>query len=128
MSRDLVVLGRVEPGDAAFGAALEAAGEGLLASGAGGVLRLWDEADGRLVFSVEPPVLVETEGEPARVLGPEVAHVTPPVWWVEVRAVEDVDGAEVRATRFAAELSLQVDGCLWCDDPGYAERAGLRGR
>ncbi len=81
---------------------------------------------GRVLFSVEVPVLVRVPGEVERVLGPGVRPVAVPVWFIEVRASE-VDGAEVPAMRFAAELSLQLDGSVWADDPAYAERAGLRG-
>lgn len=126
----MVVLVRQAPDEEAVAGALVAAGEELLVTGFGdgGVLRLSEPDGGRVLVSVDAPMLVETPGELERLLGPEVAHLEPPVWWIEVRASEEPDGAEVPALRFAAELSLRLDGEVWADDPAYKKRAGLKSR
>jgi hypothetical protein len=130
MSMDVVAVATREPDEEAIAGALMAAGPELWMAGGlgGGVIRLLESEGGRLVVFVETPILIRVPGELERLLGPAFAHLEPPVWWVEVRAMEDVEGAEVAAVRFAAELSLRLEGEVWMDDPGYALRAGLRSR
>ncbi|WP_157433250.1 hypothetical protein [Actinomadura rifamycini] len=105
-------------------AGMVAADEGLRvrAVHGGGALQLCDE-DGRVVVTVETPVLVRVRSELVRVLGPEVAGVDVPVWWVEARGAEKRDGSEVLALRFAGELVRRLGGVVWTGDPEYVRRA-----
>jgi hypothetical protein len=124
MSRDVVALVEAEPDVVAVVAGMVAAGGelGVRGEAGGGVLRLCD-ADGRVVVTVETPVLVEVAGELGRVLGPEVDGVEVPVWWVEARGDEFRDGSEAVALRFAAELVRRLGGVVWTADPEYVRRA-----
>ncbi|GAA4059450.1 hypothetical protein [Actinomadura miaoliensis] len=130
MSKDMVALLKTAPDEESVEAALAAAGAEVWVSdvGDGGALKISDREGGQVVALVEAPILVQVPGELERLLGPEVAHLEPPIWWVEVHASEEVENAEVPALRFAAELSLRLDGEVWFDDPAYADRAGLRSR
>lgn len=130
VSKDMVALLKAAPNEEAVQAALAAAGPEIwvASAGDGGALKISDREGGPVLALVEAPILVQVPGELERLLGPEAAHLEPPIWWVEVHASEDVEGAEVPALRFAAELSLWLDGEVWSDDPAYAERAGLRSR
>ncbi|MEU6033919.1 hypothetical protein ABZ801_00760 [Actinomadura sp. NPDC047616] len=130
MSKDMVALLKTAPDEESVEAALAAAGPEVWVSdvGDGGALKISDREGGQVVALVEAPILVQVPGELERLLGPEVAHLEPPIWWVEVHASEEVENAEVPALRFAAELSLRLDGEVWLDDPAYADRAGLRSR
>ncbi|RAY11953.1 hypothetical protein DPM19_26730 [Actinomadura craniellae] len=121
MTRDVVALVEAEPDLDAVLAGLVAAGAGYRVGKAadGGVLQLCDDHD-RLLVSIEVPVLVQVDGEVKRLLGPEVADVAPPVWWVEARAAHAAPGAETLALRFAAELVRRLGGTVWMDDPAYA--------
>jgi len=130
VSKNMVALLKKPLDEEAVAAAMVAAGPDVHATaiGDGGALQLWDREGGQVVALVEAPILVRVPGELERLLGQEVAHLEPPIWWLEVHASEEVEGSEVPALRFAAELSLRLDGMVWMDDPAYAETAGLRSR
>jgi hypothetical protein len=94
---------------------LAAAGEELrVASTANGyVIQLFDES-GLPVVSVETPVLVQVDGEIARLLGAEVAAGVPtPVWWVEARAPSVREGAAEKARAIATALAERLGGVVW---------------
>ncbi|MFC4913023.1 hypothetical protein [Actinomadura gamaensis] len=126
MSNDVIALLRDEPDEEAIIAALAAVGPdvGVTALGEGGALEVRDEG-GRSLLLVEAPILVRVRGELERVLGPEVAHVEPPVWWVEVQGNEQVANSDIAAMRFAGELSLRTGGSIWPADPAFVDRAGF---
>jgi hypothetical protein len=96
-------------------AAMAAAGEQLRVRsfGPGSVIQLCDE-EGAALVSIEVPVLVQVPGEVERLLGPDAAAaVTPPLWWVEVRAPSVRPGAELLARRFAETLAERCGGVVW---------------
>ncbi|GAA3969141.1 hypothetical protein GCM10023085_59330 [Actinomadura viridis] len=116
MSSDLVVLARREPDVYAVADGLVALGEPLEVVGGGLQAVRVRDAGGRVLVSVEEPVLVETPGEVARLLGPAAAQrVAAPVWWVDVRAVADVPDAVRLARRFADALVHWTGGTVWPD-------------
>jgi hypothetical protein len=98
---------------------LAAAGEDLLVLPVadGAVLQLCDQPDGgtvRALLTVEEPVLVPVPGEVARLLGEEAAsQVATPLWWLEVRAAAEPEGAVVLARRFAEALRQRLGGVVW---------------
>ncbi|OLT36701.1 hypothetical protein BJF79_30910 [Actinomadura sp. CNU-125] len=120
----MVALVRDEPDVTAVVAGMVAADDGLRVRGLydGGAVQLCD-GDGRAVLTVETPVFVQVRSELTRVLGPEVAEVDVPVWWVEARGAEKRDGSEVLALRFAGELVRRLGGVVWTGDPEYVRRA-----
>lgn len=124
MTKDVIALAESAPDVRAVVAGMAAAGMDLRAHefGDGGIIQLCDE-EGRLLLSIEVPVLVEVPGEVQRLLGPEVGDVRPPVWWVEIRAAETRDGSETLALRFAVELTNRLGGVVWAGDGAYVDRA-----
>jgi len=82
----------------------------------GGVTQLYDP-EGRLIVSIEVPVLVHVPGEVERLLGPELAgRVGSPVWWVDVRAAADLPEADRIARRFADDLVHWRGGTVWAGE------------
>jgi hypothetical protein len=77
-----------------------------------GGLRVHDQ-DGRLVVSIEQPLLVPVAGEAVRLLGPEMAQVPTPFWWVDLRSAADVPGALALTRRVAEGLARRVGGLVW---------------
>jgi hypothetical protein len=112
MTADVIALCRREPDASITLAALNAAGPGLLVRPVeqAGLIQLCDD-DGRILVTIESPLLVRVPGEAGRLLGPEV-DAPHPAWWVEARAGDRVDGAAV-ARRFAAALAATTSGCTW---------------
>ncbi|GAA2426872.1 hypothetical protein GCM10010191_44360 [Actinomadura vinacea] len=115
---DLAALVRREPDVYAVADGLVAMGEPVeLASGDFKAVRVHD-AEGRVLVSIEDPVLVEAPGEVARLLGAEAAQrFTAPAWWVDVRAAADVPDAARVARRFAEALVRWAGGTIWPDLP-----------
>lgn len=89
-----------------------------------GTIRIHDQA-GRLIVSIEPPLLVPIAGEVERLLGPEMAGVTLPVWWVDVRSAADVPGARTLARRVADGLARRAGGRVWPPEVPDTAYAGL---
>jgi len=91
-------------------AALSAAGGDLRVAelSDGAALRLVDD-DGRPVLTVEVPLLVHVAGELGRLLGPEVADVEVPVWWVDLHPAA---GHGPTARQVGAALVEQLGGRL----------------
>ncbi|MFI0350655.1 hypothetical protein [Actinomadura sp. 9N407] len=118
MSSDLVALVRREPDVYAVADGLVAMGEPLeLLGGEFQAVRVRD-AGGRVLVSIEDPVLVEAPGEVARLLGrPAAERFGSPVWWVDVRAVADVPDAARVARRFAEALVHYAGGTVWPELP-----------
>jgi hypothetical protein len=84
----------------------------------GGVTRLYDPS-GRLIVSIEVPVLVNVPGEVERMLGPELAgRYSTPIWWVDVRAGAGVPDADRVARRFADDLVRWQGGLVWDGEAG----------
>lgn len=106
MSKDLVVLGRREP-DVQW--VTEACGKVFRVHGGAWPVQLFDDV-GRLVLTVESPVLVEAQGEIERLLG---VRADPPVWWVDVRAAADLEDAAAIARELASELAGRFGGVVW---------------
>lgn len=127
MSKDVIALLDEEPDEEAIVGALAAVGPDVSVTilGEGGALQVWDAAQEEVLVLVEAPILVRVPGELERLLGPEVAHVEPPVWWVEVHGNERVVNSDIAAMRFAGELSLRAGGSIWPEDPAFAGRAGF---
>lgn len=119
MTCDIVALVRNQPdirtvieGMVAFGEQLEQRDV------AGGVTQLYDSA-GRLLVSIEVPILVKVAGEVARLLGSDQAsRVEPPLWWVDIRAAADLPDAERIARKFAEDLVHWRGGAIWTGDVG----------
>ncbi|MEW2355414.1 hypothetical protein [Spirillospora sp. NPDC029432] len=124
MSSDLVALVRSEPDVYAVADGLVALGEPVeLVGGPFQAVRVRDQG-GRVLVSIEDPVLVEAPGEVARLLGrPAAERFAAPVWWVDVRAVADVPEASRVARRFAEALAHWAGGTVWPELP--AEPAAL---
>lgn len=90
----------------------------------GAVLQLCDQS-GEPMASLESPLLIQVPGEVERLLGPGVAGVPNPVWWLEVRAAPR-DGAAGLADRYADELVKRLGGQVWKPEPPpQAPPAGL---
>jgi hypothetical protein len=81
----------------------------------GAILQLCDP-QGRPLASLEAPILIQVPGEVERLLGPELADVEIPVWWMEVRATPQ-DGAPELADRYAATLVERLGGRVWKPAP-----------
>lgn len=72
------------------------------------------DREGRLLVSIEAPVLVLVPGEAERLLGPEMAAAAArPSWWVEVRATAGLPDAERLARGFAERLVHWQGGAVW---------------
>jgi hypothetical protein len=119
MTCDIVALVRNQPdvrtvveGMVAFGEQLEQRDV------AGGITQLYD-GTGRLLVSIEVPVLVKVAGEVARLLGSDqAARVEPPLWWVDVRAAAGMPDAERIAKKFADDLVHWQGGAVWTSAVG----------
>jgi len=81
----------------------------------GAILQLCDP-QGQPLASLEAPILIQVPGEVERLLGPELADVEIPVWWMEVRATPQ-DGAPELADRYAATLVERLGGRVWKPAP-----------
>ena len=123
MTCDIVALVRNQPdvrtvieGMVAFGEQLEQRDV------AGGVTQLYDPA-GRLLVSIEVPVLVNVAGKVGRLLGSDqAARVEPPLWWVDIRAAAGLPDAERIARKFADDLVHWQGGAVWTGDGEGAPR------
>lgn len=73
--------------------------------------RVYDES-GRLVMIAAEPLLVAVPGEVERLLDGQVS-VTPPVWWVDIRAAADLADAHQVARACADELVARHGGTVW---------------
>jgi hypothetical protein len=121
MTCDIVALVRNQPdirnvidGMVAFGERLEPR------EVAGGVTQLYDPG-GRLLVSIETPVLVQVPGEVARLLGSDqAARVEPPLWWVDIRSAVGLPDAERIARKFADDLVHWQGGAVWTGSVGAA--------
>jgi hypothetical protein len=118
MSCDIVALVRNQPDVRTVIDGMVAVGERLEPRDvSGGVTQLYDAA-GRLLVSIEIPVLVAVPGEVARLLGSDQAtRVEPPVWWVDIRAAAGVPEAERIARKFADDLVHWQGGAVWTPAP-----------
>lgn len=122
MTYDVVAIAQETPGLRPSLAAMIAAGPGLgvrqIAGGA--VTQLC--AGGQPLVSIEVPLLVSVPGEIERLLGGGIAaHVPLPAWWVELRAAETPQAAQI-ARRYAAELTRRLGGRVWSSaEPGPAD-------
>ncbi|GAA1295609.1 hypothetical protein [Saccharothrix xinjiangensis] len=103
---------RPEPRDTATALLAAGPGFGVDRAAHGALLRILAEDDRPLVV-VEGPLLVQVPGEPARLLGPELAGLPAPVWWVEARAEWGGERAAGAARRFATELAARTGGVVW---------------
>jgi len=75
-----------------------------------GEVQLLDEA-GRVLVSIDGPILVQVAGEAQRLLG--VPSAPDPSWWVTCRADGTVPGATAAADRLCAELVRAAGGLTW---------------
>lgn len=114
MTYDIVALVRNQPDVRTVIDGMLAFGELLQSSELdGGATRLYD-ARGKLLVSIEAPVLVNVPGEVERILGIELpGRVGPPVWWVDVRAAADLPDATRLARKFAGDLVHWQGGMVW---------------
>ncbi|MCX5501502.1 DUF6177 family protein [Streptomyces sp. NBC_00053] len=121
MTKDVIALTRRMPDALSILAGLLAGGPDLLVetAGEGAVVQLCD-AEGRPLVSIEVPLLLQVQGEAARLLGPDVEPPGDgPAWWVEARAAAGVPQAEQLAGAFAARLTMLLGGRVWPPDaPG----------
>jgi hypothetical protein len=117
MTYDVVALLDRQPTEEHLLAGLAGAGEdwGVRAVSGGAVIQLCDD-EGAPVISIDTPSHVQVPGEPARLLGPELADVPCPVWWVEVRATAR-EGASELAWRYADTLVQRLGGRIWAPPP-----------
>ncbi|HEY7487331.1 MAG TPA: hypothetical protein VH912_22940 [Streptosporangiaceae bacterium] len=114
MTCDIVALVRNQPdvrtvieGMVAFGEQLEQRDV------AGGVTQLYDSS-GRLLVSIEVPVLVKVTGEVGRLLGSDQeTRAEPPLWWVDIRAAAGLPDAARIARKFADDLVHWQGGVVW---------------
>lgn len=117
MTCDIVALVRNQPdvrtvidGMVAFGEQLERRDV------TGGVTQLYDSS-GRLLVSIEVPVLVKVAGEVGRLLGSDQeTRAEPPMWWVDVRAAPGLPDAARIARKFADDLVHWQGGVVWTGD------------
>ncbi|GGR69521.1 hypothetical protein GCM10010252_04460 [Streptomyces aureoverticillatus] len=77
--------------------------------------------DGRTLVSVEAPMLVHTQGEAQRLLGPEVVAPDVPFWWTEARASTAVEEAERLAGSFAGRLTTVLGGTVWPPEAAHTD-------
>ncbi|MER8083606.1 DUF6177 family protein [Streptomyces sp. NPDC094048] len=121
MTKDVIALTERMPDALSVLAGLLAGGPDLLVetAGEGAVVQLCD-AEGRPLVSIEVPLLLQVQGEAARLLGPDVEPPGDgPAWWVEARAAAGVPQAEQLAGAFAARLTMLLGGRVWPPDaPG----------
>ncbi|MCP2337577.1 hypothetical protein [Actinomadura rupiterrae] len=127
MSNDVIALLREAPDEEAIVAALAAVGPDveITVLEEGGAIEVREPGRDEILILVEAPIQVRVDGELERLLGPEVAHVEPPVWWVEVHGNDRVVNSDIAAMRFAGELSLRAGGSIWPEDPAFIDRAGF---
>jgi glucose-6-phosphate dehydrogenase assembly protein OpcA len=111
VTQDVIALTRETPDVRAIVAGLRAAGDEwrVRQDADGAVVQLCDD-DGRVLVSIEAPVLVQVPGEVARLLGVDVPV---PVWWVETRSPSGVEIGTVLARRFADEVVRRLGGVVW---------------
>lgn len=114
MTTDVVALCKDVPDVHAVLTGLLAAGPDLRMKAVltGAVVQLLDD-DGRSMYAVEGPRLVQVPGEVERLLGPAVSDVDTPVWWVEARAPDTQHQGAVMARTLAEELVRQLGGVVW---------------
>ena len=114
MTCDIVALVRNQPDVRAVVDGMVAVGERVEPRDvSGGVTQLYDAA-GRLLASIEVPVLVKVAGEVARLLGSDqAARVEAPLWWVDIRAAAGLPDAERIARKFAEDLVHWQGGAVW---------------
>jgi hypothetical protein len=125
MTCDIVALVRNQPDIRNVIDGMVAFGERVEPREVSGVTQLYDPA-GRLLVSIEIPVLVQVSGEVARLLGADqAARVEPPLWWVDIRAAVGLPDAERIARKFADDLVHWQGGSVWTGSvsaPGEAAR------
>jgi len=109
---DSVAVCATRPDVAAILDALLAAGPqlGLQPVPRSGEVQLLDEA-GRVLVSIDGPILVQVAGEAQRLLG--VQSAPNPSWWVTCRADGMLPGADGAAERLCAELVRAAGGLTW---------------
>ncbi|UGY93029.1 DUF6177 family protein [Streptomyces gobiensis] len=114
MTTDVIALTEQMPDPWTLMAGLMSGGPdtSVAAAGDGAVIQLCD-AEGRPLASVEAPMLVQTPGEIARLLGPDAAPVTEPMWWTEVRAATAAPNSPQLAGTIATRLVGQLGGAVW---------------
>jgi hypothetical protein len=119
VSRDVVALAGRMPDAGTLHAAIVAAGADLRAVPyADATAVQLTDGDGRVLLTLEEPVLVAVPGEVARLLGAEVAALVPaPVWWIEARAAGTPPEAVDVAYRFAEEVVRRLGGAVWPERP-----------
>jgi hypothetical protein len=119
---DIVALVRNQPDIRTVIDGMVSMGERLEPRDVSGVTQLYDSA-GRLLVSIEIPVLVRVAGEVARLLGSDqAARIEPPVWWVDIRAAAGLPDAERIARKFADDLIHWQGGAVWTGAaPGTGE-------
>ncbi|MCW2916417.1 MAG: hypothetical protein JWN52_4485 [Actinomycetia bacterium] len=116
MTYDVIALLRGTPDTSAILAAILDAGEDLqldTIEGAG-IIAVHDP-DGQPLAAIEAPVLIQVDGEAERLLGPIAAHLRPPLWWLEIHALER-SGAGTVARTIAASLTARLEGIVWHPD------------
>jgi hypothetical protein len=101
MTCDIVALVRNQPDIRNVIDGMVAFGERVEPREVSGVTQLYDPA-GRLLVSIEIPVLVQVSGE-----------VAPPLWWVDIRAAVGLPDAERIARKFADDLVHWQGGSVW---------------
>ena len=112
MSSDAIAVLALVPDEALTIAALHHAAPDLsVEQDRAGALHLFGD-DGRRWFTVEPPLLVQVQGEADRLLG-SGPPVPCPGWWVEVRADADVPGAVAAARALARAMAQLGEGTFW---------------
>ncbi|MFD8308297.1 DUF6177 family protein [Streptomyces sp. NPDC059690] len=112
MTKDVIALTPKMPDLNTLLAGLYAGGPalGVNTTADGAVVQL-RAPDGRLLVSVEAPILVQVPGETARLLDRPVADG--PVWWTEARATTAVAEAGRLAGSFAGRLATVLGGTVW---------------
>ncbi|MCW2886831.1 MAG: hypothetical protein QOE54_3496 [Streptosporangiaceae bacterium] len=109
MSHDLVALVREQPDAAAVLDGMMAMGEQLEVRTHPAAVHVHDLA-GRLLVSIETPMLVQVPGEVERLLG---VQVNVPTWWVNIRAAAEPPEAERIARKFSDDLVRWQGGMVW---------------
>jgi hypothetical protein len=112
VTSDAVAVCALAPDEAMTIAALATAAPSLnVEQGPDNALHLYDD-DGRWWCTVDPPVLVQVEGEADRLLG-SGPPVPCPGWWVECRADPALPEAVETGRSLARALAHLGRGTVW---------------